>query len=426
MTGGNGAPRATVPWWHSVVLFVGFRAILDWTYLVAIVPAFTDEGYTVSWSAERLVLSYVLTIAAALVTPSDVRRPSDLLVALLLLTPVLPTQTLMALRGDDVQYALLTTGAYLVIVGVRRVAWPKAPQFRHGAASAAAIAGSGLLITIAVLIARGGLAFVTLDAAAINLLRDTAIEQTSSGVFAYFVDWSAKVFVPVLAAVALLRGRWLLALVSLLGEIPLGALTAQKSPLGFIALLGVIVVAMRTRRPSVFVAGAFASMVAASVGLWTMSENPLLLSFVTRRIFFVPAHIDYAYYRFFSDAGFTQFSTILPSWASTYRFPFPPPQLIGDFLAPGTGMWANSSFLGTGYMNLGAAGLAVYSIAIGGLLGLADMLGAGRFLIPVAVLVAASFDTLFTSADLPTSLLTHGIALSLAFALLIRDPETAA
>jgi hypothetical protein len=405
---------------ERLLVFGGFRLMLDAVYLIAIAPVFSHEGFVGGAPVDRLALSYLLSVIAASVTPLAARKPSEVLLPILLLTPVLPMQLLMGHRGDDVIYTVAATAAYLVIASIRRIRWPDIPHSPLDARHALTIAAVGVAATIGIVIIRGGLAFATLDAQAVYILRETAIEQASSGFTGYLVDWSMKVFIPAIAAVAALRRSFRLAFAALLLELPISALTAQKVPIGFIALVGVVMISARTRRPAVTISAIFGGVIMGSALFWMITGDPIVLSLITRRIFFVPANMNFAYHRFFTDAGFVEFSTVLPAWIGPYPFAFPPAQLVGDFLSPGTGMWANTGFLGTSYMHAGVAGLALYALAVGALAGFGDSLGRGQPLVPVSVVLAAPFATLFTSADLPTALLSHGVTLCLIFAWMLR------
>jgi hypothetical protein len=408
----------------AVAGIFAFRLILDWNYVAVVAPVFPDEGYALQPSAGRLALSWVLTLMVGLLVPTSMRRPSDVVVTFLAATPVLPMLTLLAWRGDDAVLACAAVAATALVAWIRLIRWPTLHIVtRRGGRIAAAMAGAGVVVTLVFMIARGGLAFASLDLQAVYVFRDVATELTSSGRIAYLVDWSVKVFIPVLAAVALANGKRMLAAGALLLEIPLFALTAQKGPLGVVALLLLVVMLAERKRAPLIAIGLMSVSVAVCTLAFTLWESVPLTAYFARRVFFVPASLNYAYDQFFSTAGRVSFATVLPSWVVPYRFALPPAQLVGDYIAPGTGMWANTGFIGAGSMHLGLLGVALYSVVLGGLLGLADEFGTGRARWPVLAVVIVPFTTVFTSADLPTALITHGIALSLAFAFLIGGSE---
>lgn len=95
-----------------------------------------------------------------------------------------------------------------------------------------------------------------------------------------------------------------------------------------------------------------------------------------------------------------------------YPYELNPAKLIGSYL--GTDSHANNSFLSTGYMHAGIPGVILYGILVGLLFRLIDSLS-NKFVTPwvaVAVIIVPS-QALLTSADLPTTLLTHGLGIAL-------------
>jgi hypothetical protein len=405
---------------------IGFRLALDWAYVAVIATEFAPEGYQLEFGGGRFALSWLLTLVLAWRAPAEARRPSDVLLTLLLLTPLLPMLTLLAWRGDSPWFALLAAGSGLAILAIREVRWPGLPRIERGPQVAVALAAAGIVLTFAVMIARGGLSFINLNVAAVYLFRDAATERSASGLFAYVVDWSIKVLIPAIAAYYLLIGRSRLAVLALLLEVPLFALTSQKAPLAFVGLLGLVLACSRARNPTTAITLSLAGAIVGSVIAFEVWGWLIPASLGTRRVFFVPAHLNFAYFEYFRDAGHVWFATVLPDWIVPYRFAFPTAQLVGDYLAPGSGLWANTGYVGAGFMQLGAIGVAFYAIVLGALLGLADTFGKEGALWPVTVITIIPFLTAFTSSDLPTSILTHGIGPCLLLAALLRPGDVRA
>lgn len=400
---------------------LGFKAVLDWTYVAGVAPVFPDEGFVHFSEPGRILLSWVLTGVVALMVRSRVRRPSDLLLVLLAATPVLPALTLYAFRGDALGPAVAGVMALAIVGAIRNVRWPALRPLVNGPSILGVASTIAVAVTLGTMVMRGATTFMTLDLAAVYAVREFATEQVAGGAIAYLGDWSAKVFIPALAALALVRGARGWALGALLLEIPLALFTAQKGPLGLLLLLLLVFLLRKSPLPGTSLLAAFTIPIAVSVLLWVVAEQIMPLAVFTRRVFFVPAHLNFAYARLFDDIGYVAFRTVIPSIAGPYPFALPPAMLVGDFLVPNSGMWANTGFIGAGWMHAGFLGVALYAVVIGALLGLADALtGPGREW-PALLILVPPFTTLFTSSDLPTGLLTHGIALCLISLLLIQD-----
>ena len=103
-----------------------------------------------------------------------------------------------------------------------------------------------------------------------------------------------------------------------------------------------------------------------------------------------------------------------------YPYDVNPAALIGRYM--GTDSHANNSFLATGYMHAGLAGIVLYGVVVGLLFRVIDSL-ANNGLPPwvaVAAIIVPS-QSLLVGADLPTAILTHGIGISIVILFLLRS-----
>ncbi len=97
-----------------------------------------------------------------------------------------------------------------------------------------------------------------------------------------------------------------------------------------------------------------------------------------------------------------------------YRYPLDATDLIGQhYLYKNEIVAANTGWLGSGYMQMGLAGMLIYAVILGLLLSLVDTIATRRDPFMSVALLFIPFITVFVSSDLPTSLLTHGLILAL-------------
>jgi hypothetical protein len=137
-------------------------------------------------------------------------------------------------------------------------------------------------------------------------------------------------------------------------------------------------------------------------------------SLLLRRACFVPAHLNFVYYDFFSTHQHTMLAqSKLTFGLVEYPYDLNAPHLIGYHYYNNELCGANTGWLGSGYMHFGFAGMLIYALIVGLLLGMVDTLAKRRELgISVAILFVPFF-ALFLSTDLPTAMLTHGLMLAL-------------
>jgi hypothetical protein len=129
------------------------------------------------------------------------------------------------------------------------------------------------------------------------------------------------------------------------------------------------------------------------------------------------------YYEFFSQNQWVFWSNSFASQFINYPYDLNPAQLIGSYM--GTGSHANNSFLATGYMHAGTAGIVAYSIFVGFLFRVIDSLahkGLPPWVAVASILIPSQ--SLLVGADLPAALLTHGIGASVLILFLLRSTSS--
>ena len=153
-------------------------------------------------------------------------------------------------------------------------------------------------------------------------------------------------------------------------------------------------------------------------------DSVLPASLFIRRVFFVVANNTFYYYEFFSSNAFVYWSNSITSSLIEYPYHIGPAKLIGQ--SRGTDAHVNNTFLSTGFMHAGLLGVVFYAVLVGLLFKLIDSISAQGIpvWVAIAVLIVPS-RSLLLSADLPTALLTHGVAVGVLILFLLRKKKTA-
>ena len=141
-------------------------------------------------------------------------------------------------------------------------------------------------------------------------------------------------------------------------------------------------------------------MASISLDLWSAS-------LFIRRSMFVVAQTAFQWFDFFETKP-------LLLWSSTFGAAF------GESL--GTDANVNTSFIAYGYAQAGIAGIVIYACLVGLLLRIIDSVAARGIPVWLATAIMITpMHALLLASDLPTAVLSHGIALSLVVLLLIRS-----
>jgi len=153
-------------------------------------------------------------------------------------------------------------------------------------------------------------------------------------------------------------------------------------------------------------------------------HNPfsLLPSMFIRRTFFVPAFLTFNYFEFFSNHSFNYWSNSFLKNFIPAIYPEGVSKEVGNYLGSGTN--ANNGFISSGYAQLGYMGVLIYVLIFSYILKFCDYLsaqiGSNWFCICLLIIPIRN---VFLSSDLFTTLLTHGLLISVFVLILVRSPN---
>lgn len=405
------------------VLGVFFRAVLELSYRDFVVPWYEYSGFTMADNVAKYLESWILYIGLLLLLPARARKPSDFLVGLAFfgyLTPLLvfygcADASRWALYSVLAQYAILS----LVCSG-RRI---HIPTIKHGPAMSLGLATAGIALVTGWMIASGGLATFNLNLEAVYEFREAAGSTINVGVFSYLIVWVTTVCGPLLLMLALRDGRRVLALSVVLLHVFWFGITSHKAVLFFPALIVFLYMLFKHSRALSLIPLGMSLLVMISLASYYTTENLLLSALLVRRIFFTSSHLTFTYLEFFQDNPFVYWSNSFLSGLVNYPYDESVALVIGTYLGT-PDAWANNSFFSTGYMHAGLLGVVFYGLAAGVLLRILDSLVTRTVPMWMSLsVVVVPFFTLFTSADLTTALLTHGLGFAMFMLYLMKVPS---
>lgn len=408
-----------------VLLVLMLRVALDASYVLVLSEHFLYHGLYLQVNAVKLFESYLLTALLCLLVPATVRRPSDFLLILLLVFPLVPTLAIYGLRDESRAYTYMMLVAFIVIRMGRRIPLISVDRLRHGRFIALTLAIGGVLVALGRMVGHGGLNHFNLDIDRVYEVRAIAAESVNTGIFAYVNIWAFKVFNVALVAWALHVRRFVWLCIFFVIQLLLFGLTAHKSVIVFPFLVVGLYFMLRRGHVAHWFIGALLGMILTCTLVALLFNYLVPASFLVRRALFVPAHLNFAYYEFFSQAGYVRLSSSLLAFVYDYPFPYPPARMISEFLTGYPDIQKNNGFLATSYMHFGFAGMLVYAFIVGILLRMVDAMVVKKLPIWFGLsLVIVPFVSLFTSADLSTVLLTHGLLPSLILVWLFGAKES--
>ena len=403
-------------------LYLVVYALLWFGYATFIVPIYGYSGFTWAPNGLKAFEALLALVCFALSLPSTVKRPSDFFIHVHFLLPVIPMFVLYSASDLPRVYMYFVILAFAVVCLVRKFKLPKI----KGDMIPIQIMMWGLLVIAAIyiisIILQGGLQYLNFNILKVYDFRSLAAHNLP-GIYGYFSPMVSKVLLPFVLLLAVYRRKWLIAGLALAGSVMMFALTNHKGPLFYPFLVMGIYWAMNSRRrPIQLLLVGYILVILVSLTPFLInyesSKLPItritLGSFMLRRVDFVPAHLNFTYYDFFSTHPHTMLAeSKLTFGLIQYPYNLDASHLIGYHYYNDETCGANTGWLGSGYMHFGFTGMLIYAFIVGLLLSIVDTLAKRRELAISGAILFIPFFAVFLSSDLPTVVLTHGLLLAL-------------
>lgn len=381
-------------------------------------PLFAYSGFMQAHIPQREPEALVVLSIAALLIPTEYRRPSDVYMCIAVITALVPT-AVMYVYGDTTLTTAYLTFAGLVLIYFSRNAPLPIPDFGWIRGLDATLPVTGLAVGGALLavylMGLDNLSFALFD---VYGRRHIASEKiTDYAVYAVSLGLTASSLAIILS---LHTHNRITLVVNLIAAALYFGLIGNKAP--FMTLPIIIALNSALRRKNIilymlFIALAviaFMAVFANDLAFWYTENGELntLFSFAStfeRRGLILPVWVNDAYIRYFDTHEKLYWAYSRLSFGMMpQQLPFDPPYTIGYFLDK-NGMYANTGFVGSGYMNAGAVGVFLYAILIGLCCRAIDFYAHRRGTKILSTLICLpGFTAAVTSSEVPTELVTHG------------------
>jgi len=235
---------------------------------------------------------------------------------------------------------------------------------------------------------------------------------STKGFFGYLNIWTYKVFAVFLLAFSIHKKNFIYITISLITFILLFIFTGHKSIIFSCCLIFIIYVFYIfswNRKLMLF------SFILAFIGLFIIKilfDEIHPLSYLMRRLLFVPSMLSFSYLEFFFNNDFIYWSNSILKTFFNYPYEYKYPAIIGNYLGY-PGMNANSGFISTGYMHAGVWGIILYTTILSIVFNIINnLITSNNKFVTISVIIVPIY-TLFVISDLPTTMLTHGLFISI-------------
>ncbi len=378
-------------------------------------------GFNTSLNYVKLVEALSLTLIFYFFLNDSIKRPSDFFVVLNFLIILIPMSCLYWTQDLSREFIYMAFFGSLLILCIAR--FFKSPKVEFGILSEELFVFALLLVVLFGLILvlqLVGISNFNLDFSQVYALRDEAEEKLL--VLGVFGSTLANILVPLLLVLCIKNNKYFLIIITIIISILLFGLTTHKGsiffPIAIITFLGISKYLYKTHYIYLFflllLLVFLISFLLGGIYLWVSS-------LLFRRAIMIPAILNFEYYNFFSEHDFSFWShNSFTFELLNYPYNFSPQEIIGKEFSGTYEMYANTGWIGAGYMQAGFFGIAIYAILIGLIFSFVDSLTHKLNKSFIIALLIVPFYILLTSSDLPTALLSHGILLFIALICLIK------
>ncbi len=409
-------------WLIMMIAYLMIYVLFVYGYYYYISNVWRYYGFYWYPDSSRFLESIVAILLVVFFLPKSYKKPSDILLHTQFFFPILPMLVLYGAMDLSRFFTFYIVALFIAIIILSRIRlFNSATGFSVSYGFLQQISLAWVIATILLIVAFGGMAYFNFD---LSLVYETrrAAGASRPGLLSYIIPVTTKVVLPFSLILAIVNRRWWCVLSLLFSSIMLFGLCNHKSvffyPWVVMFLFHLIHKKNVIGKLLLYFIGMLLFIQGMHLLLGGIAE--VLVSWFMRRVFFVPALINYQYYDFFSQSPqllWSNSSFTLGMLQQPYSLSGP--FTMGYYYYGNFDCSANTGWIGSGFMQAGYWGMALYAGLISLLLGITDALAQNRNKNIVTAIIVIPFFAMFSGSDLPTALLTHGILVALILLVLL-------
>jgi hypothetical protein len=399
-----------------IIFYLIWKVLLDYSYYVFVSPVFDYEGFVLSIDKLKLLESVFLVVLLSSMVPNSIKLPSDVIFHVVSLVVVIPILSFYGLADKPRDFTYLMFIQFLLVMYfvwyLPKNMFARVGYIRNGYDLAVLISCTFIFITLLRFYLLGAFSYINFDFNYVYDLREKMHLSFIDGFAAYYVYWVAKVFNIIMLVLSIQARRRILFVLFSFIQILLFGLTTHKAILFYpLGVYGCYLLFKSKYKLSLLFLSLLITQIIPLI-MYYLYEDLWAGSLFIRRTYFVPAFLNYSYFDFFSNNQLVYLSNSIFSFFLDYPYNLMPAPLIGEQLGS-SDLWANTGILATSYMHFGYLGIVLFPFIVSYMIKFVDTFYGRMPLWFVTGLVLSPFLTLFSSSDLFSGILTHGLGISL-------------
>lgn len=280
--------------WKVMLISLVYKIFLEFIYVFDLSNAFGYYGLTLNMNIYKCIISYIITIIIALISPRNSKRPSTYFYFLISIFITIPLYSYYWLNDKSSTYVIMVFFSMVIIRSILIIPQIKLPKIKISQKYFFMVIILLYCVTYAGIIYKYGLPDVrSLNFVDIYELRS---ERKISGILGYSVNWLAKAINPFLLLVCIDKKKYITAVFISIFQIVLYAVLGYKAfLLSIIAVLGCAILMKKNKFSGTITLGLITLNI---LSISNISEK--LNTLITFRMIYLPSVIQYWYYDFFS------------------------------------------------------------------------------------------------------------------------------
>lgn len=399
-----------------------FRGFLDISYAFIVSPSFYYAGLNYDFNIKQYLISWILFIFASFFVPRFLLKVSDFVIASSVFFVLAPLTSLYGLDFDrplePVIVSMLSIWMVRSIVNFRSISF-RIPIIKNGHYVSLILSILSVSYLIVVFLKSG--AVLNFHFSKVYEFRSINAALTETGFHAYINMWVFKVFNIYLLAYFLLKRRFSWVILFSIIQIFFFAVSANKGILFYPVILFSIWFFLKDNASVYFLPAALSSVIILSLSSYYFLDDSILSSMLARRVFFIPAHLTFTYFDFFTNNPHVFWSDSVLSYFSIYPYDSSIAKVIGAYMGHEE-MSANNGYISSGFAHANFLGVFIYSLIFGFLLKFIDAVSYKNVPLWFGIsIVIVPLRQLLVASDFPVVLLTHGLIVSIILLYLSRS-----
>ncbi|WP_017726174.1 O-antigen polymerase [Halalkalibacterium ligniniphilum] len=388
------------------------KIVLEYGYYTFVHPLFGYSGFYLEVSLIKMLESYIVVIFLSFLfsTLDDVNKPSKIVCYILFINLFLPISSLYWLQNQSRVFFLVIFFSCLLLYFMTKKLKPIQVATLKEGSNVAFFVVIGITISVyGYLIVTGGLQRINLNLLNVYETRDY-YSESNVPLMGYLLPWQAHVINLFFLIYGLIKSSKKIIVFTLFLQVFLFSMTNFKSflfaPLVVVGLYFILKNELKNKL-LLLMTFSLSVLMILLILMYEISENIVLLSIFLRRLFFVPASLQYTYYDFFENMEKYKLSNSIFSSFFENPYNIGPVGLIarevyGREFAPNVGIF------GDGYLNFGLIGIILFVMILGGVLLIFDSVARkSPTILSMSIIIIPSMS--LVNSAMFTSFATHGI-----------------